>query len=519
MKIINLLFVFFLITNFGSAEMPKVRSQELTRSEQNSSYKNKIMYEVFIRSFFDSNKDGIGDIKGLNEKLPYLKNLGIEGIWMLPISPSPSYHKYDVTDYYSIDSVYGNKLDWFSLVETANALDIKLIIDVVLNHCSSQHPWFLNAKKSATSKYRNYFVWKKAKDIDSEPEHWYFPKDEKGNPIGDEKYYAFFWSEMPDLNFDNLQVREEAIKIGKYWLTEMKADGFRLDAAQHIFPEGQEEKNHLWWREFRKAMDETKDDFYMVGEIANKNEKIAPYLVKGLNSAFNFDLASDIISTTLSGVNNGIIDDLIKIRNLYLSTSSSFLDATFITNHDQDRILSDLNGDVNKAKMAAALLLTLPGSPYIYYGEEIGMLGKKPDEMIREPFMWSSESNYVGQTNWEVSVNSTLQSVIPLDQQMNDSLSIYSLYKNLIALRKSTAALNGDTLINVKTEDEHIVAYKRSNGVESVLVVCNMGKDEVNSKIQLDGLTMQKIYGTNRCSINMNQLNIAGYSFAVFKIQ
>ncbi len=482
-------------------------------------YKNRIMYEIFIRSFFDSDRDGIGDFNGVTSKMNYLKSMGIEGICLLPVSPSPSYHKYDVTDYYGLDNVYGNEKSFSKLIETAHAMHIKVVVDMVLNHCSSAHPWFLDAMSDKKSKYRDFFAWKDEKDITSEPEHWYFPVDKNGQKLRDQKYYGYFGDGMPDFNYDNSKVRAEAFKIGKYWLEEMKVDGFRLDAAQHIFPEGQETKNHQWWKEFRAEMEKVKPDFYMVGEVANTNEKVVPYLKKGMHAAFNFDLAKDINRTVISGLNSGIVDSLIKIRAMYAKASTDFIDATFIANHDQDRIMSNVKGDVNKAKMAATMLFTFPGSPYIYYGEEIGMLGKKPDELIREPFLWTAADNAPGQTKWESAVYSTSQNMQALNIQQGDSTSIYAHYRKLIALRRSTPALNGIGLESVKASDAGIVAYIRSKGTERVLVVNNVSNKDVVATLSSTGIVDKKIFGVGKIIAEKGKFSCSPYSTAVFMLK
>ncbi len=180
--------------------------------------------------------------------------------------------------------------------------------------------------------------------------------------------------------------------MGKFWLEEVGVDGFRLDAARHIFPDYRAIDNHEWWEYFLQEMKKVKNDVYIVGEVWAPSDIVAPYL-NGIPALFNFDMGSAITKA----VNEENADSLIikhsKIIDFYKTVNPDYIDCTFLTNHDQNRILSSVGNDMNKAKMAAALLFTLPGSPYIYYGEEIGMLGKKPDQLIREPYLWNTASN------------------------------------------------------------------------------------------------------------------------------
>lgn len=211
-----------------------------------------VKYEVFVLSFADGNGDGKGDFKGLTAKLDYLQDLGVNGVWLMPIMNSPSYHKYDVTDYKSIHPDYGTVDDFKNFVTEAHARNIKVIVDLILNHSGSDHPWFQSAMKDKTSPYRKYYVWakkdsiraqisKKATSFDSDNiTQWHAVN---GDTLS-EHYYGFFYGGMPDLNFDNPKVKEEFIDIGKFWLNEMKVDGFRLDAAKHIFPTDRAADNH-----------------------------------------------------------------------------------------------------------------------------------------------------------------------------------------------------------------------------------------------------------------------------------
>ncbi len=388
-----------------------------------SEQKGEVFYEIFIRSFYDSNQDGIGDIKGITQKLDYLKTLGITGIWITPIHPSPTYHKYDVIDYMDIDPEYGTMEDYKQLIAEAHKREIKILLDLVVNHTSSIHPWFIEACHNNPT-YRNYYVW----DTITQKNGWH------SNPLNpSDRYYGFFWEGMPDLNFDNKKVREEIKKVGRFWLKDIGVDGFRLDAAQHIYEATDLDKNNAWWTEFRKDMQQVKPDMILLGEVWNKNAMVATYLKSSMDACFNFDLSGAIVQSILKQNADSVLDKLIGIDRLYRSYNPKYMDATFISNHDQDRYRSTFEGDTAKTKLAFAILMTLPGTPFIYYGEEIGMIGKFPDHYRREPFIWSNKGN----TNWEKAVHSKAGKIEPLEKQINDKNSFYTYYAQMIAYRKS----------------------------------------------------------------------------------
>ncbi|MBJ6116560.1 alpha-glucosidase C-terminal domain-containing protein [Pontibacter sp. BT310] len=446
---------------------------------QASNWPNGVTYEIFVQSFCDSDNDGIGDIKGMTSKLDYLADLGVTGVWLMPMSPSPSYHKYDVTDYYGIHPDYGTMEDFKEFVAEAHKRNINVVIDLVLNHSGNGHPWFKEAAKDENSKYRDYYVWAHKDDSITKGEgkttgadsynvnHWH------SVPGSDYKYFGYFWGGMPDLNFDNPIVRQEAYKIGRFWLKDVGVDGFRLDAARHIFTDDRQEDNHKFWEEFKAEMQKVKPDVYLVGEVWATADVAAPY-IKGLPALFNFEMSWAILKALNQGTGDSLAIKHANIAEAYKKVNPAYVDATILSNHDQNRIMSEVSGDMNKAKLAAALLLTLPGSPYIYYGEEIGMKGKKPDEEIREPFLWDVQANDECRTSWMTPKNTTEQTVTPVAVQLQDKASILNLYKSLIKLRNSSAALTSGTIEPVTLENKAISAFVRAYKAESVLVLHNL---------------------------------------------
>jgi glycosidase len=457
-----------------------------------------VKYEIFVQSFADSNGDGIGDIKGMTAKLDYLKTLGVNGIWLMPVNPSPSYHKYDVVDYRGIHPDYGTMDDFKEFVNQAHSRGIKVILDLVVNHTSSEHPWFKAASNSVDSEYRNYYVWEKREDIIQNIEKKEVTMDsdnitqwhENANDDSEELYYGFFHGGMPDLNFDNPKVRQEIFDIGRFWLEEVKVDGFRLDAARHIYPDERAEDNHAWWEEFLSEMKKYNPDVYLVGEVWADAATVAPFL-KGLPSLFNFDMAFSILGSVLrekslaaeitgpdwiEKSNLDLLDNFIETRRSYLAVNPDFQDAIFLSNHDQNRSASFLTGAQANIKLAASILFTLPGLPYIYYGEEIGMLGMKPDEQIREPLIWKPKGEDEVRTAWIVPEYSTDSTITSVGIQEEDESSILNHYRDWISLRNQTEALSEGEIIKVEVNDPQVVAFKRISSNDSVMVVHNLGK-------------------------------------------
>lgn len=431
-----------------------------------------IWYSVFVRSFADGNGDGIGDLKGLCQHLEYFKGLGVEGLWLLPIHPSPSYHKYDVIDYYHIDPDYGTMKDFHQLLHEAHRRGLKIMLDLVLNHCSEKHLWFRQAIKSKRSPFRDWFVWKDAAFVREEEKNvWHQPEEGPS----DQAYYGFFWKGMPDLNYDHVPVRRKAIEIANFWLGH-GVDGLRLDAAMHIFPAGRENDNVKWWQEFRAGLQN--DTAFTVGEITESCGYIAPYLRKGLHSAFNFELAEHIIQAITYGRHDCLADWLKGVQTWYLENDAEAKDAIFLSNHDQTRIASRLGNAPEKIKLAASILMSLPGEIFLYYGEELGMTGEKPDEYLREPFLWNNSADPPGCT-WEVPRYSYPLTVRPYLQQQADPDSIYHHYRALIAARKMYPALSEGDMHAADCSDSSVILFTRHYQGSSVLVMHNLSNEGV----------------------------------------
>jgi len=420
-----------------------------------------VFYEIFVRSFKDSDGNGIGDFNGITQKLDYLQALGINALWLMPINPSPSYHGYDVQNYYAVNSQYGTMADFKNLLQEAHQRDIKIIIDFVLNHTSSQHPFFAEANSGPNSKYRDWYVWS-----DTSGDHWH-----QGNGG---YYYGYFCPCMPDLNYRNPVVTDQIFAVTKYWLTDIGIDGFRIDAAKHLIEEGNKLENtdstHEWFKGFYTFYKSINPDAYTVGEIYGAGAFLATKYTQQLDHIFNFELASGIINSANGESNTGIN----SAWNFTLKDISNGDYATFLTNHDQNRVMSVLNGNTEKAKLAAVMLLTAPGTPFIYYGEELGMQGKKPDEDIRLPMQWSAEPNAGFTTGIPWRAPDVNYATVNVATEEQDSNSLLNLYRLLNKLRAEHSALRTGSLSLLNTGNAGVYAILRHNENENILVLVNL---------------------------------------------
>lgn len=463
------------------------------RNKGDMSQKKGVYYEIYVNAFADSDGDGFGDLNGVTEKLDYLKDLGIDGIWLMPINPSPSYHGYDVMDYNAINSRYGTEEDFKNLLDEAHKRNIKVIMDFVINHTSNLHPWFIESAADKDSKYRDYYRWVSPNDSENMDIDDTSPWNSKvWSKDGDSYYYSIFYSGMPDLNYNNPDVRKEIKSAAKKWLN-LGVDGFRLDAAMHIygnneFKKQEDKKNDFniqWWNEFARACEEINPDVYLVGEIWN-NDDVLPQYAQPMDSKFNFTFRNNMFNALKKGNalcsdNINLSDKLQEVLNQYSEYDKNYIDAVFADNHDCDRNMSIVDNK-EQGKLIANIYLTLPGNPFIYYGEEIGMMGEGQDEYKRMPFKWN-EDDSLPNTDWYYKMYGQkylIGSSIPaLDTQIDDENSMFNHYKNLISLRKSSNALNDGAYESFKVDSQDVMAYKRESDDEAVYVFHNLSSQPV----------------------------------------
>lgn len=490
-------------------------------SLQKADYPNTVFYQIFVQSFYDSNGDGIGDINGLKQKIPYLKELGVGAVWLMPMHPAMSYHKYDVIDYYSIHPDYGTLEDFKQLVAAFHKNNIRVILDLVVNHTGSNHPWFQQALQVPHGPYRDYYIWTRdSKLIAKNRNHWHSP-EKLNKPKGNgEKYYGLFWHEMPDLNYKNTKVRDEVINVSKFWIDEIGIDGFRLDAVRFFYPEHEKNRNHAWWKRYRRSIDYLKKPYFLVGEIWGEDTIIAPFLKKGLHAGFNFDLSYAIINAVKKGEQEGVIDRLLKTRSMYEQEEPDFYDALFLANHDQNRLMSQVGACVGKAKVAASVLLTLPGTPFIYYGEELGMKGTKPDEFIREPFPWNFQNPEKGQTTWMEPKFTVADSVTDFATQKNNKASIYNHYCKLIKFRNQSNALTIGGLLSSSIQHPNLLTFYRESEHEKLLVVHNLSGSSVLLKDEyFDVNNLELVFSTiTNIQVKGGKVDLDPYASYVFRV-
>jgi glycosidase len=436
-------------------------------------------YEIFVRSFQDSDGDGIGDLRGLTQKLDYLndgdpatsRDLGVRCVWLMPVNEAASYHGYDATDYYQVERDFGTTDDFRRFVVDAHRRGIAVLIDMVLNHLSSDHPYFRDALGGPAAAHRSWFRFSATKPNEPGPwgqEVWH------RSPVRDEYYYGVFWHGMPDLNYETPAVREEAKRIAAFWLTEMGVDGFRLDAVPYLVEEGTRQigtaGTHAFLREYASAIRRVAPDVFTVGEVWDGIDRMLPYYPDQLESYFAFDLSDALIDAMKKGSAQALLDRYARFQREVPDARYS----TFLRNHDETRTLTAVGGDIARARLAATLLFTLPGLPFVYYGEEIGMSADKPDEQLRTPMQWSAEpaAGFTRGKPWEPLTPAW--EMINVARQDADSGSLLSLYRRLIRLRATRSALGAGDLVPLATPNGAVAAYIRRSGGEVVLVLANL---------------------------------------------
>ncbi len=453
-------------------------------------WRDRVFYEVFVRSFADSDRDGIGDLRGLTQRLDYLNDgdpgttddLGVTALWLMPVAESPSYHGYDVVDYRTIEADYGTNADFVDLVGAARERGIEIIVDLVMNHSSVEHPWFVDARERGST-HEDWYVW-----ADERPE----VSGPAGRPVwhqaGDRWYYGYFWEGMPDLNVAAPAVADELDEIARFWLEDMGVAGFRLDAARHLIEDGDVLENApanlAWLAAFRDRVHATHRDALVLGEVWDATSNAARYVRDGaLDLTFDFGLAGQMLSAVRFG-------DAESLRIIQAEVSAAYPAggyAAFLTNHDQDRVMDTVGRDPVTARQAATLLLTNPGVPFVYYGEEVGLRGRKPDERIRTPMPWTDEAPGFGFSAvepWQPMAEDTAASNVSAQDADPDSL--LSHYRSLIALRAAHPALGPmGALVPVDASVAGVYAVLRHEPAsgESVLIVSNLTKEPVTGVV------------------------------------
>ncbi len=449
------------------------------------------VYEIFVYSFADSDGDGIGDFKGLTKRLDYINDgnpktetdLGFNGIWLMPISPSPTYHKYDVTDYKAIDPEYGTMDDFKAFLTACEKRGIKVIIDLVLNHSSSEHPWFIEAtvalaKDELDNKYIDYYYFSQEKKSDK-----YYPV-----PGADGWFYeAVFWDQMPDLALDNEQLRAEIQDIMKFWL-DLGVYGFRLDAVTQYYT-GNDEQNIAFLTWLSEAGKSINKDAYFVAEAWTNEATYTKYYQSGIDSFFDF-AAADSLGQIATAINSSdasaLMQHFAKIQSDITAINPNAMNAAFLSNHDMGRSVGYFAADLGKMKLAAATYLLSSGTSFTYYGEEIGIRGSGRDENKRSPMLWLPESNpdkgdqTLGPIDMEKDkISYPFGSV---EEQTKDPNSLLNFYITTLKTKnKFPIIARGATEFVQVSGDKAVAALSKANNEkEELLLVYNFASEDRN---------------------------------------
>ena len=477
-----------------------------------------VCYEIFVRSFYDTNNDGIGDFNGVTAKLPYLKDLGVKTLWLMPIMPSPSYHGYDVADYYDVNPDYGTMSDFDNLLAEAKKYNIDIMIDIVFNHSSTQNPWFRQSYEDYVSNNTS---------LDSKAD-WYCWIDhyQTGYSIytGSKGIYyeSRFDHSMPDLNTQNEAVRAEMLKILKYWV-EKGVDGFRFDAVKYF-----DFNNTKYNVEFMTYLhDEIVKDYpgiYFVGECWDGITVINDYYKSTFESFFTFGSSLDgngdasIVGQvkTLTSANS-FASTIENRERIMKENNPNAYSSYFLSNHDMDRASNSLTNE--NAKLAASLYLLLPGTPYMYYGEEIELMGKRKtapedasDARRRLPMIWSmtdknGECGFPEPHRTDLMTNEQVK--LGVSEQMDKNYSLWNHYKKVIEIRNKYPFIKNSVFTNmtkqIDTKLDNILAYELSYGDESIIVIHNF--ENANASVDLSKIGVSSILDEVSVSRQYPELN------------
>ena len=485
-------------------------------------YKDAVFYEVAIKSFYDSNGDGIGDLGGLAAKLDYLQRLGIDCIWLLPMYPSPMRDDgYDISDFYGIHPDYGTIEDFKAFVRSAHERKIRVIADLVLNHTSDQHPWFQSARHPDSPK-RHWYVWSdsdrkyaRARVIftDAEKSNWTW------DPVAGAYYWHRFYSHQPDLNYDNPEVRQEVLKIFRFWL-DLGIDGFRVDAAPYLFErEGTSCENlpetHAYLKELRRAIDRDYADRILLAEANQLPQEVRPYFGEGdeCHMAFHFPLMPRIF-IAIRKEDRGPITDVLKETPpvpdpcqwaLFLRNHDE-LTLEMVTEEERNYLLTEYAHDPRmklnlgirrrlaplmdfgrrEMELLVSLILSMPGSPVLYYGDEIGMgdniyLGDRNG--VRTPMQWSPDRNagFSRADPERLYAQPVLNPVcsyqaVNVEAQERISSSLLHWMKRILALRRQHPTFGRGSIEVLEPANRRILAYLRQHEGQVILVVHNFSR-------------------------------------------
>ncbi len=508
----------------------KVSENRLYEHELNiidDNYRN--YYEIFVYSFADSDNNGIGDFNGLSSKLDYIKDMGFNGIWLMPICTGQSYHKYDVLDYYNVDPQFGTLQDFVSFLDKAHEMGIKVIVDLVVNHTSDKHPWFINAMNNLKQNGEPSGDYAEFYNFQTNYSTGYTKIS------GTDYYYeSQFYSGMPDLNLDSTLVRNEIKKIVTFWLDE-GVDGFRLDATTSYYT-GNNEKNIEFMSWLNDIVKEIKKDAYIVGEAWTSENLIRQYYDSNIDSFFCFPLSQSegylnkVLNEDRTSNGNEFAKLLTNINKVY----DKGIFAPFLSNHDTGRITSFVGrNNIRKLKMINGLLSLLKGNTFVYYGEEIGMVcadaSKDPEKRIA--ILWNSDKTdgYCKKAPDGVVIRSGSYYYPSVEEQYADSESILRYYRYCNYIRNTNPELaRSEAQIQnyyFSMGTSTIVFTKEYNG-SKITVVLNLHPSETKTlKLQKQTLGYDSLfeylcvdsYDKVEYNEETNEVTLPSYSIAIFR--
>ena len=506
-------------------------------SEGHQWWQHAVFYELYPRSFADSNNDGLGDLNGITSKLDYLKQLGVDAIWITPCFPSPQVDfGYDISDYENIDQQYGTLQDFDRLAAEAKKRDIRIILDYVINHTSDKHPWFIDSKSSRTSQHRDWYIWRDGKANNQPPNNWistFGHSAWKFDPTTGQYYYHYFYVEQPDLNWRNPAVKDAMFDVTRWWY-KRGVSGFRLDAVDTLFEDPQLRDNpvlpgknnygdpvtehkyntklpelHNTLRDLRKVADGY--NAVLIGETYTKDiNELKQYYGPNLDEV---QMPMDLMFCKVNRLSAA------EFRQQIAWVESSGGWPTYVIgNHDMPRSYvryGDGKNNDSIAKLMAGLYLTLRGTPIMYYGEELGMTNNDPTrrEDVKDPIGktgWPKEKGRDGERTpmqWNTSANAGFSTAKPwlpvpasykthnVETELKDPNSVLSFYKKLLALRHTNRALLDGNYVPLNENDPNVISYLRQYKDQTVLVALNMSSSEqtVGFDLAAHGITKGKV--------------------------
>ncbi len=490
--------------------------------EEDVSNDQGLSYEIFVPAYADSDKDGVGDFNGIAQKADYLASLGVNRVWLMPIHPAMSYHGYDVTDYYDVNSNYGTMDDFEEMVKTLKSKGIEVILDMVLNHSGSRNPWFQQA-------YDDYM---NGEEGSSSKADWYsFSEESKGNGWNKKGYLYYecnFSSTMPEFNFDSESFRNEVKSILNFWL-DKGVGGFRLDAVMYYYY-NEHSRNAEVCDFLREAVSEKYPNCYFVGETWTDNSTVlSKYFPSGLDSFFDFGDSVDGENTFVKlakGNGNGsdIASSLASYVNKVKAAKATSVPSFFMSNHDQDRPCNSLYKE-EWQKMAASVLYLMPGTPYIYYGEEINLFGirgeEQTDGMRRLPMVWKAENDEYRCNVPDSSVTSLYSKVeLPekgASEQAEIAMSTVNHYQKVGNVRNRLKGIVNATMEATAQDDGYIMAY-RLKADKNYIIIHNCGKEKKSATLPSSNVTLFDSIDTQGIApkVSGTSVTLEPYSSAIF---